>query len=218
MDLAQQLDNTIGKIIRIRTDGSAPPDNPFVGRPGALPEIWSLGHRNIQAAALDPADGALWTVMHGARGGDELDRPEAGRNYGWPIITYGVDYSGARIGEGTARQGLEQPLWYWDPSIAPSGLAFYTGLRFPAWRGNLFTGALRSRLLVRIKLDGGRVVHEERLLAALQERIRDVRAGPDGLLYLATDSPSGRILRLEPATEEGVQGGEAAAGSQRLSP
>lgn len=215
---AQDPGEHLGKLIRINADGTVPADNPFAAAPGTLPEIYSLGHRNVQGAALHPVTGRLWIVDHGARGGDEINAPEPGRNYGWPIITYGVDYSGARIGEGTARQGLEQPLWYWDPSIAPSGLAFYTGLRFPAWRGNLFTGALRSRLLVRIKLDGGRVVHEERLLAALQERIRDVRAGPDGLLYLATDSPSGRILRLEPATEEGVQGGEAAAGSQRLSP
>lgn len=195
---AQRPDEHLGKLVRINADGTVPADNPFVNRPGTLPEIYSLGHRNVQAATLHPVTGRLWTIEHGARGGDEINTPEAGKNYGWPIITYGVDYSGARIGEGTAREGLEQPLWYWDPSIAPSGAAFYAGAPFPAWHGNLFVGALKSRLLVRLELNGTKVVHEERLLADLQERIRDVRAGPDGLLYLATDSPRGRILRLEP--------------------
>ncbi len=195
---AQRLGEHLGKLVRINTDGTVPADNPFANTPGTLPEIYSLGHRNVQGAALHPMTGRLWTIEHGARGGDEINAPEAGKNYGWPIITYGVDYSGARIGDGTAKEGLEQPLYYWDPSIAPSGAAFYTGTRFPAWRGNLFVGALKSRLLVRLELDGTRVVHEERLLADLQERIRDVRVGPDGFLYLATDSPGGRILRLMP--------------------
>lgn len=195
---AQRPGEHLGKLVRVNADGTVPADNPFVNTPGTLPEIYSLGHRNVQGAALHPATGRLWTIEHGARGGDEINAPEAGKNYGWPIITYGLDYSGARIGEGTAKEGLEQPLWYWDPSIAPSGAAFYTGARFPAWHGNLFVGALKARLLVRLELDGMKVVHEERLLADLQERIRDVRAGPDGFVYLATDSPDGRILRLEP--------------------
>ncbi len=195
---AQHPGEHLGKLVRINTDGTVPADNPFANTPGTLPEIYSLGHRNVQGAALHPMTGRLWTIEHGARGGDEINAPEAGKNYGWPIITYGVDYSGARIGDGTAKEGLEKPLYYWDPSIAPSGAAFYTGTRFPAWRGNLFVGALKSRLLVRLELDGTRVVHEERLLADLQERIRDVRVSPDGFLYLATDSPGGRILRLMP--------------------
>lgn len=195
---AQRPGEHLGKLVRINADGTVPIDNPFANTPGTLPEIYSLGHRNVQGAALHPVTGRLWTIEQGARGGDEINAPEAGKNYGWPIITYGVDYSGARIGEGTAKEGLEQPLYYWDPSIAPSGAAFYTGRRFPAWGGNLFVGALKSRLLVRLELDGTKVVHEERLLADLQERIRDVRTGPDGFLYLATDSPVGRILRLMP--------------------
>ena len=195
---AQRPGEHLGKLVRINADGTVPIDNPFANTPGTLPEIYSLGHRNVQGAALHPVTGRLWTIEHGARGGDEINAPEAGKNYGWPIITYGVDYSGARIGEGTAKEGLEQPLYYWDPSIAPSGAAFYTGRRFPAWGGNLFVGALKSRLLVRLELDGTKVVHEERLLADLQERIRDVRTGPDGFLYLATDSLVGRILRLMP--------------------
>ena len=199
-DRAQNLNETLGKIVRINADGSIPADNPFVGRADALPEIWSLGHRNVQGAALNPETKRLWTIEHGAQGGDEINIPEAGKNYGWPIITYGIDYSGAKIGEGTAKAGLEQPIYYWDPSIAPSGAAFYTGDRFPAWRGNLFVGSLKFQLLVRLELDGTRVTHEERLLKELEERIRDVRQGPDGYLYLLTDSSDGRILRLEPAT------------------
>ncbi len=197
---AQNPANHIGKIVRINPDGSVPADNPFVGQAGMAPEIWSIGHRNLQGATLDPATGALWTVEHGARGGDELNRPEAGKNYGWPVITYGVDYSGARIGEGTAKPGMEQPVHYWDPSIAPSGLAFYTAGRFPGWQGNLFVGSLKFGVLVRLELEGGRPVHEERLLEDIDERIRDVRQGPDGLLYLLTDSSNGRVLRLEPAS------------------
>ncbi|HEX9822290.1 MAG TPA: PQQ-dependent sugar dehydrogenase [Methylomirabilota bacterium] len=194
---AQDLTTTIGKIVRINPDGSVPPDNPFAGRDGVRPEIWSYGHRNVQAAALN-GKGELWTVEHGARGGDELNTPQPGRNYGWPVITYGVDYSGARIGVGTARPGMEQPVYYWDPVIAPSGAAFYTGDRFPAWRGDLFVGSLQPGRLVRLRLADDRVVLEERYVVEPGERIRDVRQGPDGLLYLLTDSPRGRVLRLEP--------------------
>jgi len=198
-DRAQDLDSHFGKIVRIAADGSVPPDNPFVKRPGALPEIWSLGHRNLQGAALNPTTGELWTSEHGARGGDEINIPQAGRNYGWPVITHGVDYSGAKIGVGSEKEGLEQPVLQWTPSIAPSGLAFYQGDRFPGWRGNLFSGSLKNQMLVRMELDGDRVVGQERLLESLGERIRDVRVGPDGLLYLLTDNPKGRLLRLEPA-------------------
>jgi len=195
-DAAQDLSVGIGKIVRIKPDGSVPRDNPFVGRVGARPEIWSYGHRNVQSAALHPQTGQLWTVEHGARGGDELNRPEAGKNYGWPVITYGVDYSGARIGEGTAKPGMEQPVYYWDPVIAPSGMTFYTGDAFPDWKGSLFIGSLQPGLLVRLTLKDGRVAREERYLADLGERIRDVRQGPDGLLYLLTDSGAGRVLRV----------------------
>lgn len=194
---AQDLSVTIGKIIRINPDGSIPRDNPLVGRDGARPEIWSYGHRNIQAAALN-ANGQLWTVEHGARGGDELNNPQPGRNYGWPVITYGVDYSGARIGVGTSRPGMEQPVYYWDPVIAPSGAVFYTGDAFPDWRGDLFVGSLQPGRLVRLRLSNDRVVHEERYVIDPGERIRDVRQGPDGLLYLLTDHPKGRIVRLAP--------------------
>ncbi|MDQ7858219.1 MAG: PQQ-dependent sugar dehydrogenase [Armatimonadota bacterium] len=197
-DRAQDLSVTIGKIVRVNADGSVPRDNPFVGRQGARPEIWSYGHRNVQAAALHPQTGDLWTVEHGARGGDELNRPEAGKNYGWPVITYGVDYSGARIGEGTAKAGMEQPVYYWDPVIAPSGAVFYTGEVFPDWRGSLFIGGLVSRVLVRLAIDGTRVAREERYLADVGERIRNVRQGPEGFLYLLTDNPAGRILRVRP--------------------
>ena len=196
-DRAQNLNETLGKLVRINPDGSIPKDNPFVGRRDARPEIWSLGHRNVQGAALNPETKQLWTVEHGAQGGDEINVPEAGKNYGWPIISYGRDYSGAKIGEGTAKPGLEQPIYYWDPSIAPSGMAFYNADRFPAWRGDLFVGSLKFALLVRLELDGTKITHEERLLEDLSERIRDVRQGPDGLLYLLTDNPDGRILRIE---------------------
>jgi glucose/arabinose dehydrogenase len=197
---AQDLSSLIGKIVRINDDGSVPSDNPFVGRAGARPEIWSYGHRNIQGAAIDPHTGRLWTAEHGARGGDELNHPEAGKNYGWPVITYGVDYSGFRIGEGTARAGMEQPVYYWDPVIAPSGMTFYTGDAFPRWKGSAFIGSLRPGLLVRLQLTGDRVALEERYVRDLDERIRDVRQGPDGLLYLLTDRADGRIVRLEPTT------------------
>ncbi|HJR51584.1 MAG TPA: PQQ-dependent sugar dehydrogenase [Gemmatimonadales bacterium] len=198
LERAQDLSTTIGKIVRINADGTAPRDNPFVGREGALPEIWSYGHRNVQAAALD-ARGQLWTVEHGARGGDELNNPQPGKNYGWPVITYGVDYSGARIGVGTAQPGMEQPVYYWDPVIAPSGATFYSGRAFTDWRGDLLVGSLRPGALVRLRLADGRVTREERYLDELDERIRDVREGPDGAIYLLTDSSRGRLLRVEPA-------------------
>ena len=198
-DQAQNLAVHLGKLIHINSDGSIPDDNPFIGKGDALPEIWSYGHRNMQGAALHPETGEIWTVEHGARGGDELNIPQAGKNYGWPVITYGKDYSGASIGEGTAKSGMEQPIYYWDPSIAPSGMAFYTGDAFPQWRGNLFVGALSYELLARLELDGAKVTHEERLLKDFGERIRDVRQGPDGLLYLLTDSDDGRLLRLSPS-------------------
>jgi glucose/arabinose dehydrogenase len=196
---AQNLAEGIGKIVRINPDGSVPKDNPFVGRSGSRPEIWSYGHRNAQAAALHPETGQLWTVEHGARGGDELNHPEAGKNYGWPIITYGVDYSGATIGEGTAKLGMEQPVYYWDPVIAPSGMAFYTGDAFPGWKGSVLIGSMQPGRLVRLTLKDGKVVSEERYLGDLGERIRDVQQGPDGLIYLVTDEGDGRVLRVRPS-------------------
>lgn len=194
---AQQLDGTLGKVVRINADGTIPKDNPFVGQAGVKPEIWSYGHRNIQAAALDPKTGALWEVEHGARGGDELNHPQAGKNYGWPTITYGVEYSGKPIGEGiTAKEGLEQPVYYWDPVIGPSGMAFYEAGLFPAWKGSVFIGGLATKSLVRLSLKDGKVTGEERF--DLGERIRDVIVGPDGALYLVTDSDKGRVLKLVP--------------------
>jgi glucose/arabinose dehydrogenase len=198
-DQAQNPANHIGKILRITPEGRPAPGNPFLQREGVRPEIWSLGHRNLQSAALNPATGQLWTVEHGARGGDEVNIPQPGRNYGWPLISYGVDYSGAKIGEGTAKPGLEQPIHYWDPSIAPSGMAFYTGDKFPAWRGSLLVGALAGELVSRLSLEGNRITGEERMLRDLGERIRDVREGPDGYVYLLTDRSNGRILRVKPA-------------------
>ncbi|HWP57348.1 MAG TPA: PQQ-dependent sugar dehydrogenase [Candidatus Acidoferrales bacterium] len=199
-DKAQDLSVTLGKIVRINPDGSAPQDNPFVNRAGARPEIWSYGHRNIQAAALDPRTGQLWTAEHGARGGDELNHPEAGKNYGWPVISYGVHYSGFKIGEGTAKPGMEQPVYYWDPVIAPSGMIFYTGDALAEWKGNILIGSLTPGLLVRLVMKDGKVAREERHLAELGERIREVRQAPDGALYLLTDSQNGRILRVTAAT------------------
>ena len=196
-DRAQDLSSTIGKVVRINADGSIPSDNPFAKRDGARPEIWSYGHRNIQGAALDPATGELWTIEHGARGGDELNRPQPGRNYGWPVITYGGDYSGAKIGEGTAKAGMEQPIYYWDPVIAPSGALFYTGDRYPGWKGSLFVGSLNPGALVRLELVDGRVRKEERYLGSAG-RVRDIVQGPDGLLYLVIDQNSGSILRVDP--------------------
>ena len=199
-EMAQDLAVHQGKVIRIRPDGTVPPDNPFVGRAGVRPEIYSHGHRNPQGAALHPETGALWTVAHAARGGDEVNVVRAGLNYGWPVITYGRDYSGLKIGEGTSKASMEQPLHYWDPSIAPSGMAFYTGDRFPAWKGNLFIGSLKFGMVSRLELAGEKVVSEERILEGLRDRVRDVRQGPDGLIYLLTDESAGRILRIEPAT------------------
>ena len=198
-DRAQDLSVGLGKIVRINPDGSVPRDNPFVGRADVRPEIWSYGHRNVQSAALDPKTGQLWTVEHGARGGDELNHPEAGKNYGWPVITYGVDYSGAKIGEGTAKPGMEQPVYYWDPVIAPAGMVFYTGDALPGWKGSILIGSLRPGLLVKLTMENGRVAREERYLGDLRERIRDVRQGPDGFVYLLTDASDGRILRVVPA-------------------
>lgn len=196
---AQTLDNHHGKVVRVTKDGGAPPDNPLAGRPGALPEIWSWGHRNPQGAAWGP-DGRLWIHEHGPQGGDEINRPERGGNHGWPVVTFGEQYGGGPIGEGTAKPGMVPPLHHWTPSIAPSGMAFLTSERYGAgWRGNLFIGALRGQHLVRLELDGPRVVREHRLLTDLRERIRDVRQGPDGWLYVLTDAPDGRLLRLRSA-------------------
>jgi glucose/arabinose dehydrogenase len=197
---AQDLSTHHGKIVRLNPDGSVPADNPFVRTAGALPEIWSYGHRNVQGAALHPATGRLWTHEHGPQGGDEVNVAQAGRNYGWPVITYGKEYvTGTSIGEGTAKAGMEQPLWHWTPSIAPCGMAFCTSDRYPGWKGSLFVGSLKFRMLSRLAIDGEKVLGEERLLADLSERIRDVRQGPDGLLYLLTDADDGRLLRLAPA-------------------
>lgn len=202
MQDAQKLDNHHGKVVRINKDGSVPKDNPFVGRAGALPEIWSYGHRNMQGATLAP-DGTYWTHEHGPQGGDEINLPQPGRNYGWPVITYGENYGGGKMGEGiTAKAGMEQPLHFWVPSIAPSGMAFLTSGRYgQAWQGNLFVGSLKFGYLNRIELSApfkGQVVREHKLLEGGGERIRDVRQGPDGLLYVLTDSPRGRLLRLQP--------------------
>lgn len=198
-DQAQNLNNHLGKIVHIKPAGGAAANNPFLNREDARPEIWSYGHRNIQSAALNPNTGELWTVEHGARGGDEVNIPQKGKNYGWPVISYGVHYSGQKIGEGNRKPGMEQPVYYWDPSIAPSGMAFYTGDKFPAWRGSILVGALAGKLVSRLETNGNRVTGEERMLQNLGERIRDVRQGPDGLVYLLTDSPQGRILRMKPA-------------------
>ena len=196
-DSAQDLSTHLGKIVRLTDEGKPAPGNPFIGRQGARPEIWSYGHRNPQGAAIEPSTGAYWTVEHGAQGGDEINRPEAGKNYGWPVITFGKDYSGAKIGIGTAKEGMEQPLYYWDPSIAPSGLAFYQGKAFPEWNGDLLVGALAGMKLVRLDLEGGKIVGEEAMLEGLNERIRDVRVSKDGEVFLLTDNPEGRILRLK---------------------
>ena len=197
-DSAQDLGTHIGKVVRITKDGGVPADNPFVGREGARPEIWSWGHRNVQGATLHPETGKLWTHEHGPRGGDEINITEAGRNYGWPIITYGREYHGPAIGEGTEKAGMEQPLHYWVPSIAPSGMTFHSGHAFPAWKGQLFVGGMAAKQLVRLELDpDGRVRSEERI--AIDEPVRDVREGPDGALYLLTDEDAGRLLRIVPA-------------------
>lgn len=196
-DDAQRLDNHIGKLIRIRPDGSVPADNPYADGKRGRPEIWSYGHRNAQGAAIHPQTGRLWTHEHGPKGGDEINLPRAGRNYGWPLVTHGREYSGLAVGDGlSAAPGLEQPLHHWVPSIAPSGMAFYTADRFPAWRGNLFVGSLKFGQLVRLELDGERIIHEERLLDGLKARVRDVRQGPDGYLYLLTGDGDGRVQRI----------------------
>ncbi|HEY0590945.1 MAG TPA: PQQ-dependent sugar dehydrogenase [Thermoanaerobaculia bacterium] len=195
---AQQLGSHMGKVVRIRPEGGAPSDNPFVGRQGALPEIWSLGHRNIQSAAFDP-DGRLWIVEHGTRGGDELNLIQKGKNYGWPVVAFGEEYSGTRIGNSvTTREGFEDPVYYWDPVIAPSGMEFYTGSAFPAWKGSAFIGGLASTRLVRLVIENGRVAGEEHLLADRDQRIRDVRQGPDGALYVVTDESDGELWRIAP--------------------
>jgi aldose sugar dehydrogenase len=199
MPRSQRPDDHAGSVIRLHDDGRVPQDNPFVGKPPWKPEKFDLGHRNQQGAALHPQTGVLWTHEHGPQGGDEVNIIRAGANYGWPVITYGVNYGiGTKIGEGTAKPGLEQPIHYWVPSIAPSGMAFYEGDRFPRWKGNLFVGALRDQLLVRLQLEGTKVVKEERLLKNALGRIRDVRVGPDGLIYLLTDESNGVLARLEP--------------------
>jgi glucose/arabinose dehydrogenase len=200
-DEAQNLGNHLGKLIRITPDGSAPADNPFVGREGARAEIWSYGHRNSQGLAINPASGDLWETEHGPRGGDEVNIIGKAKNYGWPVIGYGIDYSGEKIHDSTARNGMEQPIKYWVPSIAPSGMTFYTAKLFPKWAGSLFVGALKGKMLVRLSLNGNSVTGEERLLQNLNERIRDVRQGPDGALWLLTDNSAGRILRVSPAAK-----------------
>lgn len=194
---AQDMADLAGAVVRIAPDGSVPADNP---RPeGWAPELWSKGHRNPQGATLRDSDGALFTVEHGARGGDEVNMPLPGRNYGWPVITYGVDYSGLAIGEGQAKPGLEQPLYYWDPSISPSGLDFYEGTLFPQWQGDLISGGLSGQTLVRLGVEGDKVLGEERLFEGRLGRVRDVRTGPDGALYVAIDAAPGTIYRLAPA-------------------
>ena len=199
MQRAQRLDDHAGSVIRLHDDGRVPKDNPFVGRSGTLPEKFTLGHRNMQGAALNPLTGELWTHEHGPQGGDEINIIRAGTNYGWPVITYGRNYvTGTKIGEGAAKPGMAQPIHVWTPSIAPSGMAFYTGTRFPGWKNNLFVGALSHELLVRLEWQDNGIVREERLLENSVGRVRDVRNGPDGYLYLLTDSPEGRLLRLEP--------------------
>ena len=200
MERAQNPGDHNGSVIRLHDDGRVPKDNPFVGKPGWRAEKFTLGNRNMQGAALHPQSGLLWTHEHGPQGGDEINVIRPGVNYGWPVITYGVNYGiGTRIGEGTAKSGMAQPLHYWVPSIAPSGMAFYTGDKFPKWRGDLFVGALRDQMLVRLKLDGEKVVREERMLKDTLGRIRDVRQGPDGYIYLLTDESNGALIRLEPA-------------------
>jgi len=196
---AQRMDGTLGKVVRINADGSVPKDNPFVGRAGARPEIFSIGHRNILGAALHPQTGELWEVEHGARGGDELNIVRKGKDYGWPTITYGAEYAGGPVGEGITQQaGMEQPVYYWDPVIAPGGMAFYEADAAPAWKGSLFVTGLSAKHLARLTLDGDKVTGEERLLTEVGERLRDVVVGPDGALYVTTDNDRGRVLRVAP--------------------
>ena len=193
---SQDLNSDFGKVVRLNPDGSVPNDNPFVGRSDAKPEIWSYGHRNVQAATLDK-QGQLWTIEHGPRGGDELNHPQAGLNYGWPVITYGIEYDGPKIGEGiTQKEGMEQPVYYWDPVIAPSGMIVYDGSMFPEWQGNIFVGGMQSMKLVRLQLQGGKVTGEEWLLQDRGRRIRDVKQGPDGAIYVITEAPDGELLKI----------------------
>ena len=197
---AQDLGSHLGKIVRIRPDGAVPRDNPYVGRPGARPEIWSYGHRNVQGAAIHPVSGKLWAIEHGPRGGDEINIAEPGRNYGWPVVSHGVEYSGQPVGSGRrSAPGMEDPLATWTPVIAPGGMTFYTGAAFPGWKGNLLVSGLRSRAIIRVELDGATILREERLLEAEGRRIRDVGVGPDGFVYAVTDERRGKILRLAPA-------------------
>ncbi|HEY1927953.1 MAG TPA: PQQ-dependent sugar dehydrogenase [Caulobacteraceae bacterium] len=202
---AQDLTSDLGKIVRIAPDGSIPPDNPFTSAWGARPEIFTLGHRNPEGLAFDPARGVLWEHENGPKGGDKVNVIRPGANYGWPQISYGADYSGEAIGIGTQKPGMAQPVYYWDPSIAPSGLAVYTGDLFPAWKGDLLVGALKGRRLVRLHIQDGRVAEEEVLLNELKERIRDVRQGPDGAVYVLTDNSAGRILRLTPSADQSIR-------------
>jgi glucose/arabinose dehydrogenase len=194
---AQKTDNTIGKVVRINLDGSAPRDNPFAAQGGAGALVWSLGHRNLQAAAIRPSTGKLWTVEHGPAGGDELNKPEAGKNYGWPIITYGLDYNGRPIGDGiTAKAGLEQPIYYWDPVIAPSGMIFHSGKLFSGWRDNILIGGLRSRSVTRLVMDGDRVAAEQRI--SVNGGVRDLAEGVDGAVYLIVEADASRIVKMTP--------------------
>ncbi|MEZ5670502.1 MAG: PQQ-dependent sugar dehydrogenase [Alphaproteobacteria bacterium] len=200
-DQAQDLDSHLGKIVRLFPDGSVPPDNPFVGEPGALPEIWSYGHRNVQAAAINPATGVLWEIEHGPRGGDELNVVAPGANYGWPLVSYGINYWGTPVGTGAAEMpGVTPPIFQWTPVIAPSGMMFYDGDAFPDWQGDLFVGGLRSSALVRLDVDGGAAREAERLIDDLGLRIRDVQQGPDGAIWLVTDEDDGAVLRLSPGS------------------
>lgn len=200
-DKSQDVATHIGKVIRIMPDGSVPKDNPNVGKTDAAPEVWSYGHRNIQGAALDPVSGKLWITEHGPQGGDELNQPQPGKNYGWPVITYGIDYSGAPIGEGiTQKDGLEQPVYFWKPSIATSGLAIYGGELFPAWKGNILAGGLKANVVERLVMADDKVVGVERLLADQEHRIRDVRVAADGSVLVLTDDVNGKLLRITPAS------------------
>jgi glucose/arabinose dehydrogenase len=197
---AQKRDDIAGKIVRLTDEGGPAPGNPWLAEPGTRPEIFSLGHRNVQGAALHPATGTLWAIEHGPQGGDELNVVKAGVNYGWPVITCGVNYViGTKIGEGTEKPGLAQPVKYWVPSPAISGMTFYTGERFPRWRGDILIGALRGQSVIRVRLDGETFVEDEFMLRGALPRIRDVRTGPDGFVYLLTDQPNGSLVRLEPA-------------------
>ena len=197
-DKSQSLETHLGKVIHINADGSIPNDNPFVNTADARKEIWSYGHRNMQGAAINPTSGKLWTHEHGPQGGDEINVPLAGKNYGWPVIGYGIDYSGLLMHESSAKAGMEQPIHFWVPSIAPSGMAFYSADRFPQWKNSLFIGALAGQHLARLTVDGEKVIAEERLLANRKERFRDVRQGPDGYIYALTDEANGKILRVSP--------------------